>query len=238
MGIRFYCPNGHKLNVKTFQAGRRGICPKCDVRFRIPLESQIPADAPKLRTALAAEHSAPLPTDNAVDFTEVGPALSLAEPQAATADAVEMGLQKSVAVEAGPVAELGAPLQSEPLAFAPVPESSDAIWFVRPPTGGQFGPAHDGLFRQWVEEGRVGADSLVWREGWEDWQVASAVLSEFSSASTPDTPEGGESTEQAMRTRRTIQRPVASRKSAALLVFLTLASLGLMVALAWILLGR
>ena len=26
MGIRFYCPNGHKLNVKEFQAGRRGIC--------------------------------------------------------------------------------------------------------------------------------------------------------------------------------------------------------------------
>ena len=24
MGIRFFCPNGHKLNVKEFQAGRRG----------------------------------------------------------------------------------------------------------------------------------------------------------------------------------------------------------------------
>ena len=29
MGIRFFCPNGHKLNVKEFQAGRRGICPFC-----------------------------------------------------------------------------------------------------------------------------------------------------------------------------------------------------------------
>jgi hypothetical protein len=39
MGIRFYCPNGHKLNVKTFLAGKRGICPDCDAKFVVPLES-------------------------------------------------------------------------------------------------------------------------------------------------------------------------------------------------------
>ena len=39
MGIRFYCPSGHKLNVKTFLAGKRGICPHCGARFRIPKES-------------------------------------------------------------------------------------------------------------------------------------------------------------------------------------------------------
>jgi hypothetical protein len=39
MGIRFECPNGHQLHVKTFLAGMRGICPECDARFLIPLES-------------------------------------------------------------------------------------------------------------------------------------------------------------------------------------------------------
>ena len=39
MGIRFLCPNGHKLNVKTFLAGKRGICPDCDAKFVVPLES-------------------------------------------------------------------------------------------------------------------------------------------------------------------------------------------------------
>lgn len=39
MGIRFLCPNGHKLNVKAFLAGKRGICPDCDVRFIVPFES-------------------------------------------------------------------------------------------------------------------------------------------------------------------------------------------------------
>ena len=36
MGIRVYCPNGHKLNVKDSQAGRRGICPHCGAKFTIP----------------------------------------------------------------------------------------------------------------------------------------------------------------------------------------------------------
>lgn len=39
MGIRFLCPNGHKLNVKAFLAGQRGICPHCGERFVIPSES-------------------------------------------------------------------------------------------------------------------------------------------------------------------------------------------------------
>jgi hypothetical protein len=39
MGIRFFCPNGHKLNVKAFLAGKRGICPDCDAKFIIPFES-------------------------------------------------------------------------------------------------------------------------------------------------------------------------------------------------------
>jgi hypothetical protein len=43
MGIRFYCPNGHKLNVKEFQAGRKGICPFCQAKIQIPTESTRPS---------------------------------------------------------------------------------------------------------------------------------------------------------------------------------------------------
>jgi len=39
MGIRFFCPNGHKLNVKAFLAGERGICPQCDAKFLVPAAS-------------------------------------------------------------------------------------------------------------------------------------------------------------------------------------------------------
>jgi hypothetical protein len=45
MGIRFTCPNGHKLNVKDHLAGKRGICPSCGTKFVIPsvADSQEPA---------------------------------------------------------------------------------------------------------------------------------------------------------------------------------------------------
>ena len=36
MGIRFTCPNGHKLHVKEFLAGKRGVCPSCGAKFVIP----------------------------------------------------------------------------------------------------------------------------------------------------------------------------------------------------------
>jgi hypothetical protein len=40
MGIRFSCPNGHRLNVKSFLAGKRGVCPQCGTRFVIPVTSE------------------------------------------------------------------------------------------------------------------------------------------------------------------------------------------------------
>src|SRR3954469_1262062 len=43
MGIRFNCPNGHKLNVKEFLAGKRGVCPQCGAKFIIPITGYAPA---------------------------------------------------------------------------------------------------------------------------------------------------------------------------------------------------
>ena len=39
MGIRFFCPNGHKLNVKSHLAGKAGFCPECGIRLIVPYES-------------------------------------------------------------------------------------------------------------------------------------------------------------------------------------------------------
>jgi hypothetical protein len=58
----------------------------------------------------------------------------------------------------------------------PFTEAGDVVWYVRPPSGGQYGPATGKLMRQWLAEGRIGPDTLVWREGWRDWQQASAVF--------------------------------------------------------------
>jgi hypothetical protein len=48
MGIRFSCPNGHKLNVKAFLAGKRGVCPQCGAKFIIPAPAEtVPAATPQ-----------------------------------------------------------------------------------------------------------------------------------------------------------------------------------------------
>ncbi len=73
------------------------------------------------------------------------------------------------------------PLSPMPAAPTPAPldplvEAPQAKWYVRPPAGGQFGPADAVLMRQWIGEGRVSAESMVWREGWSDWKKAGGLL--------------------------------------------------------------
>ncbi|MBA4104413.1 MAG: hypothetical protein C0485_01555 [Pirellula sp.] len=64
-------------------------------------------------------------------------------------------------------------------ALAPPPEPT--AWYIRPASGGQFGPANDEAFAQWIAEGRVSADSWVWRNGWADWKAGGDAIREFNS---------------------------------------------------------
>lgn len=45
MGIRVFCPNGHRLHLKSFLAGKRGVCPHCQAKFDIPSASDPAAEA-------------------------------------------------------------------------------------------------------------------------------------------------------------------------------------------------
>ncbi len=45
MGIRVFCPNGHRLHLKSFLAGKRGVCPHCQAKFDIPSTSDPAAEA-------------------------------------------------------------------------------------------------------------------------------------------------------------------------------------------------
>ncbi len=144
MGIRFFCPNGHKLHVKTFQAGRRGICPHCGASMAIPLES-----TRKGSKRLVGPQATPQPVAAPVVPSWEGPADDAPASPAAEEPAIGSG---------------------------PFQEAPNAVWYVRPPAGGQFGPATSDVMKTWVAEGRVSADSLVWREGWRDWREAGQVF--------------------------------------------------------------
>ncbi len=231
MGIRFLCPNGHKLNVKTFQAGRRGICPFCGARFQIPLESTLGQPSPAENVSRGAGERTVAPKSEGTEF-ERELELQVQQPQ----DAVPDGAASEIAavgsgragepvesasppakpesgihpVVTGPASTKGSvdrragqqqpapatPLQTAPEVADPLTEMPNAVWYVRPPSGGQFGPAQSAMMRNWLSEGRVSSETLVWREGWADWQEAGAVFPELQPASVlPESPPlatGGE----------------------------------------------
>ena len=157
MGIRFACHVcDKKLNIKSELAGRRGICPSCATRFRIPLQD--------------AEKSSPIVDD------------------------VEANL---IAAEGEPTvpAQSAASAAADPTLSAPSPttildDESEGTWYVRPPSGGQYGPANTELLKQWIDEGRVAATALLWREGWPQWRDASEALPELV-AKLPDNENAG-----------------------------------------------
>ncbi len=222
MGIKFHCDScGKKLNVKAFLAGKRGICPHCGSKIVIPPEpgaslavgeALVPSAAEVLAAAPAA--TSPVATATAPRAVPTGPAPAMSAAPAAI-------------VAPGPPSG----------AVDPVAEAPHSVWYVRPSSGGQFGPASGDIMRRWITEGRVAADSLVWREGWPDWKPAPEVFPSLShkdgaASSAVGNPLGlgdanSDSSGGAYRPR--------SRKSnsmvVAMLVVLAIASVGLLVAL-------
>jgi len=292
MGIRFYCPNGHKLNVKEFQAGRKGICPYCGARIQIPTEStRQPSKKKKKRGAKRREGmTAGAPGSGAgggppglafgpgaaraARLPDSGPAAAdtveslAAEPphQGPVDDAPfgfpsmipsplpspEVGLPNPLPVPAG-VAPLVLPtsvpaepaLPASPAVTDPLTEAGDAVWYVRPASGGQFGPASGEVMRSWLGQGRVGADSLVWREGWPDWRQAAKVFPQLG-AGRPDPPLPlGKSTAGevattgavAARSRRANSRRESKRTQTLVLILLIFALIILSGLLVWVLSG-
>src|SRR3972149_2628167 len=216
MGIRFYCPNGHKLNVKEFQAGRRGICPYCGAKFPIPTRSTR-ISSKEENAALRALAAASSPDanyapqnheDNLFDAIQVSqdPAASVIIPtEASSLDSGHSTAEASPqsnnipSRQAGPDVPVDHPITAVPAetvsnastatASTSVPQASaparqtdaftaagNVVWYMRPPSGGQFGPALAPIMRRWLAEGRITHDTLVWREGWRDWQLAAAVF--------------------------------------------------------------
>lgn len=157
MGIRFACHVcNKKLNIKRDLAGRRGVCPACDARFRIPLE-----DAEKSTPVeLVRRRAGPQPV-----------------PEIDVASALEAEDSPASHFEHGASLAAGSAVLESTQTM--VGEDSEATWYVRPPSGGQYGPATSNVLKQWIAEGRVAATALLWRDGWPQWRDAENVLPEL-----------------------------------------------------------
>ena len=78
-----------------------------------------------------------------------------------------------------------------PMGVDPISQAPNSIWYVRPPSGGQYGPARGDIMRKWVSEGRVSGDSLVWREGFPEWKSAAQLFPSLGGVGTAATPAAG-----------------------------------------------
>ncbi|MEM9825480.1 MAG: DUF4339 domain-containing protein [Planctomycetota bacterium] len=160
MGIRFACyACGERLNIKRELAGKRGICPLCQARFRIPhQDTEFAQPVAALATSAATVGHAENSNDGV--FTDQGPGVDNASE--------------------GPDVDnaRGGTPDIDPLQI--LDSGQDATWYVRPPTGGQYGPADSETLRDWIGQGRVASNSLLWRDGWPQWRAASEAIPEWS----------------------------------------------------------
>ena len=195
MGIRFRCHQcGHELHVKDFQGGKRSKCPECDTRFRIPLETGLrsipldnsadnsPGNSPgNSQPGGSAASSVSAGTTSAVAIGTLAAESSVAKPSSGDCEP-EVDSQTDVSEENDSVGTASGELPAQPRAIL---EAPDATWFVRPPAGGQYGPAPAEIFCEWLIENRVTRDSLVWRDGWPQWLVAGDVFADYFGPAVP-----------------------------------------------------
>jgi len=178
MGIRFLCPNGHRLNVKAHLAGHRGICPECGVSMGIP-QTSTTENSSRVKTASEDNKTTPESVTKAVaEPTNLNRTGNTRE----TTSRPSGNLLKGAAPPVDTACSANLPAPSIPNAPTKPPKAQQTsavstVWFVRPPAGGQFGPADETTLTRWIHEKRIVADTYLWREGWPKWQRAGDVSS-------------------------------------------------------------
>ncbi|MCU0721765.1 MAG: DUF4339 domain-containing protein [Pirellula sp.] len=203
MGIRFAC---HHCNPACNQSFR---IPQHSTDYSIPLEEKgvqnttstpavIAKSTEPKATPVSVGKVAAAPSVKLASKPEVGAAAKLDE-KVAIANRQELKVRKSnEAATSQAATSQGASVKnvsrdesanSQLSVQESLPEKDGTVrafesnplaqWYVRPPSGGQYGPADAKLLTQWIAENRVTADSLIWFDGLTQWTVAGAVLPEL-----------------------------------------------------------
>lgn len=176
MGIVSFCPQGHRVKVKDALAGKKGICPTCGARFRIP---KVSAPPPAVAAAPAAA-SLPVATVVSLDAAEaerlpraVPFDLPSAKPPAPAATAVEVEHLPEATAEPVDFAEDAAHVVVlHPL----IAERVDLAWCHAVPGGAASEPLGAEAMQAWLDSGRADAGALVWRADWPEWRPLRAVF--------------------------------------------------------------
>lgn len=110
--------------------------------------------------------------------------------------------------------------------------SGEDQWYVRHPSGGEYGPANQLLLQRWISEGRVPNNALVWCDRWPDWRRAADVLQEVQDEPR-DSPR--EELPEPVSPRTVVRRAKRRDRTVMAITLLSLASLLLLVILIFVL---
>lgn len=181
MGIVAFCPRGHRVKVKDELAGRKGICPRCQVRFRIPLlGSELPVARVLSLDPLAASR---LPRAEILGSDDLLRAAGVVVEQVAGGDGPDSEVMGCDDVPADAFETMDRDPQVEPgqtAALHPaIAERPDLAWCVAVP-GGKPSPPYSGeALQRWLQAGSATGQEVVWRADWPEWVPIRSVFPEF-----------------------------------------------------------
>ena len=189
MGIRFLCQHCHRpLNVKSVQAGLKGVCPNCSQLIVVPFESAI--DLPKssdeqipATSGLSAAGSI-IDIDKQITESGLTPSMHLSTdttdggvvvPETFSNRGLE-ALSSSIA-ETESLFLLDKPQPPTTMGkIDPIEEAPRNVWYYRCKELGEKGPLKAKTMQEELDNGNVTIGCIVWRDDWEDWQAAERVF--------------------------------------------------------------
>ena len=170
MGIVSFCPHGHRIKVKDNLAGKKGVCPTCGARFRIPLASVATPTPASTPTALPEATIVSLDATIASRLPRVLLLNRVPEP-------THGGLQASMnAARVEPVEEEVELVVEEPHRHPAIAERPDLAWCIAVPGGTASEPMQADALQAWLDSGLPTGDELVWRADWPEWRPISGVF--------------------------------------------------------------
>jgi len=206
MGIVAYCPSGHRMKVKDYLAGRKGICPTCGARFRIPVASMasppatVPATPAVARAQAVVEPAAELtarsiPHDLRITAlsgsSAVATVVSLDPVVAAGLPEV---LMLAATVEAGgpadPSPAIAPQIDPDPTADLEIEaedEGDDDVlfWYHATPGGQPSAALRELEMVSWLDSGQATGREVVWRSDWPGWKPIGEAFPERFPPSFP-----------------------------------------------------
>lgn len=137
------------MNVKGELAKKRGVCPKCQGKFRIPENNQ--------------------------EFS-----LSLDDSLANTPKRIDREVLQSSGEYSLPISESSVESNSPSIVQPERVEldkpEAEQLYFVRPPSGGEYGPATKETIELWISQKRITAETMVCLIGSSKWKKAREVF--------------------------------------------------------------